>query len=64
MYVFLSGAFYIKRMLMKNKSLQFLRIGNNKIGNDGVRQITEGLKDNNTFTKLMLWLCGISVEGT
>ena len=47
---------------MKNK-LQYLNIGDNAIGDDGVRLITEGLLCNNTLTKLDAYKCGISVEG-
>ena len=48
---------------MVNKKLQYLQIGNNKIGNDGVRHVTEGLQQNDTLTELMLRNCGISVNG-
>ena len=51
-------------MLMKNNKLQYLNIGdNNKIGNDGVKLITEGLQYNNTLIELDARYCGISVEG-
>ena len=51
-------------MLMENNTLQHLNIAdNNKIGNAGVRLITEGLQYNNTLTKLHAWDCDISVEG-
>ena len=51
-------------MLMKNSKLQYLNIGgNNKIGNDGVKLITEGLQYNNTLIKLDVRGCDISVEG-
>ena len=50
-------------MLMKN-NLQYLNIGfNDKIGDDGVKLITEGLQYNNTLIKLDAGHCGISVEG-
>ena len=48
---------------MKNKKLQRLNIGWNKIGDDGVRHVTEGLQQNYTLTELMLYDCGISVNG-
>ena len=48
---------------MENKKLQHLNIGGNKIGDDGVRHVTEGLQQNDTLTKLMLHYCGISVNG-
>ena len=50
-------------MLMKNYKLQYLNITGNKIGNDGVKLITEGLQYNNTLIKLDAINCGISVEG-
>ena len=51
-------------MLMKNNNLQYLDIhGNIKIGDDGVKLITEGLQYNNTLIKLNAERCGISVEG-
>ena len=51
-------------MLMKNNNLQYLDIGfNEKIGDDGVKLITEGLQYNNTLIKLHVRSCGISVEG-
>ena len=51
-------------MLMKNNKLQYLGIGlNEKIGDDGVKLITEGLQYNNTLINLDVRYCGISVEG-
>ena len=51
-------------MLMKNKNLHYLDIGfNKKIGDDGVKLITEGLQYNNTLLKLVAVDCGISVGG-
>lgn len=47
-------------MLMENNKLQHLRIRGNKIGDDGLRQITEGLQHNNT---LVANGCGFSVKG-
>ena len=52
-------------MLMKNNKLQYLNIdANDKIGNDGVKLITEGLQYNNTLIELGAVDCGISVEGS
>ena len=48
---------------MENKKLQHLNIIHNKIGDAGVRLITEGLQYNNTLTKLVAYHCNISVEG-
>ena len=50
-------------MLMENKKLQHLYIGNNEIGDDGVRHVTEGLQKNDALTELSLWDCRISVKG-
>ena len=43
--------------------LQYLDIGWNTIGDDGVRLITEGLQCNNTLTRLIAKHCNISVTG-
>ena len=48
---------------MENNKLQYLDIGWNTIGDDGVRLITEGLQCNNTLTKLNAQDCSISVTG-
>ena len=58
-----TGTTYIKKLLMENKRLQHLNIGSNKIGDDGVRHVTEGLHHNDTLTELMLHDCKISVKG-
>ena len=50
-------------MLMVNKKLQYLRLSDKTIGDDGVRHVTEGLQQNDTLTELMLWRCEISVKG-
>ena len=61
---FITGASFIKTMLMENNKLQCLYISSNKIGDDGLRLITEGLQCNNTLVKLDAYRCGISVKGT
>ena len=48
---------------MENKKLQHLIITSNRIGDDGVRNITEALHHNNTLTELMLRNCEMSVKG-
>ena len=50
-------------MLMENKKLKHLDIGYNEIGDDGVRNVTEGLQQNDTVTELKLYNCNISVKG-
>ena len=47
---------------MKTKKLQNLDIGDNEIGDDGVRHVTEGFQQNDTLTELGLSNCGISVN--
>ena len=58
-----TGTTHVKKLLMENKRLQHLNIGSNKIGDDGVRHVTEGLHHNDTLTELMLHDCKISVKG-
>ena len=48
---------------MEYKKLQHLDIGNNKIDDDGVSHITEGLRQYYTLTELMLYDCEISAKG-
>jgi len=50
-------------MLMENKKLRYLLIDLNKIGDNGVSHITEGLQQNDTLTGLFLRYCEISVKG-
>ena len=49
---------------MENKKLQHLNIDRNKIGDNGVSHIAEGLRQNDTLTKLVLHNCEISAKGT
>lgn len=48
---------------MVNRTLKHLEISGNKIQDDGVRDIMEGLQQNDTLTKLWLDNCEISVKG-
>ena len=50
-------------MLMENTSLKHLNISENKIGDHGLRHITEGLQQNCTLTELELKDCEITVKG-
>ena len=50
-------------MLIKSNKLQYLDIGRNNIGDDGVKLIIEGLQYNNTLIKLYTYHCDISVIG-
>ena len=60
---FITGASYIKIMLMENNQLQHLDISHNNINDDGMRQITEALQYNNTLAELVTRRCHFSVEG-
>ena len=48
---------------MVNRTLKHLSISSNKIQDDGVRDIMEGLQQNDTLTELWLDNCEISVKG-
>ena len=48
---------------MENKKLQHLDITRNVMVDDGVRHVTEGLRQNDTLTELMLCNCWISANG-
>ena len=50
-------------MLMVNRTLKHLDICSNNIQDDGMRDIMEGLQQNDTLTKLLLENCKISVKG-
>ena len=50
-------------MLMVNRTLKHLNISRNKLQDVGVRDIMEGLQQNNTLTELWLDNCKISVKG-
>ena len=50
-------------MLVENKDLKLLNICYNNIGDDGMRNVSEGLQQNNTLTELNLHNCEISVKG-
>ena len=58
-----TGVICIKTLLMENKKLEILNIGDNQIGNQGVSAVCEVLHNNTNLTKLRMDGCGISVEG-
>ena len=58
-----AGTTYIKEVLMEKETLQHFKISSNKIGDDGVRHVMEGLQQNNTLAVLMLENCEISAKG-
>ena len=50
--------------LMENNTLMVLEISWNKIGDDGMKLIAEGLQDNNTLIKLIARECTFTEEGS
>ena len=44
-------------------TLEDLQLSCNKIGDDGVSMIAEGLQGNNSIASLMIGGCGITVKG-
>ena len=48
---------------MENKKLQHLNIRDNKIGDDGVSHVAEGLHQNDILTELMLHNNEITAKG-
>ena len=50
-------------MLMVNRYLESLNIGGNNIGDDGIKDVMEGIQHNGTLTELWLQNCEISVKG-
>ena len=49
-------------MIKINHSLQFLDIGHNPIGDEGIAAIAKNVK-NSTISKLYVWRCEITVTG-
>ena len=58
-----TGAICIKTLLMENRKLQGLNIGNNQINDEGVAAICEVLHHNTNVTEIRMDQCGLSVEG-
>jgi len=60
-----TGAICIKKLLMENEKLIVLDVNKNRIGNEGVATVCEGLCKKSTLTGLQLSMnkCGLSVEG-
>ena len=48
---------------MENKILKLLNYGYNNISDNGIRDVSEGLQQNDTLTELRLRRCEISVKG-
>ena len=51
-------------MITGSPSLRVLDVGINKLGDIGVELLCEELHKNTSLTKLSLWACKLSVEGT
>ena len=58
------GAKYISQLLNVTHTLQELNIGYNNIGDDGIAVISEALQHNKSFSKLSVWDCGLSSQGS
>ena len=59
-----TGAICIKTLLMENKTITLLNIDRNKIQDEGAIVISQGLRYNHTLTTLLIYSCGLSVEGS
>ena len=59
-----TGASCLSELLKVNNSLQELGMGHNHIGDDGMSSVADGLRCDNTLTKLNVRDCGLSVKGT
>ena len=55
---------YINQLLDITPKLQYLNIGNNDIGDEGIAIISEALQHNKSVTTLKVVNCGLSVKGT
>ena len=49
------GAVMIGKMIANNKSIRCLRIGNNNIGNDGIKDFVDTIIDSNNLYCLDIW---------
>ena len=63
-FIVTTGASCLSELLKVNNSLQKLDMSFNRIGDDGMSSVAEGLQHNNTLTKLGTWQCGYSVKGS
>ncbi|XP_065917360.1 ribonuclease inhibitor-like isoform X2 [Dysidea avara] len=58
------GASCISKFLKNmDHTLEILQLSYNKIGDDGISMIAEGLQGNNAITSLMIGGCGITMKG-
>ena len=58
-----TGAIAVSKLLVGNCTLQYLNVGCNAIGDDGISVIVEQLQHITTLTKLVVTGCGLSVKG-
>ena len=59
-----TGMVYISKLLNVTATLQYLNMGGNDIGDEGMAMISEALKYNKSLTTLWVASCGFSVKGT
>ena len=59
----IAGAEYIRKIINITHTLQVLNMGDNKIGDDGMAEISEALQCNKLLTTLRVDRCGLSVNG-
>ena len=60
----ITGAVYISQLLNVTRTLQYLNMNYNDIGDDEMAVISEALQLNKSFTALRVVRCGLSVKGT
>ena len=58
------GSGHLKTILKETKKLQYLHIGKNTVGDDGIKHIAEGLQENSSLLKLKAYQCGFSAKGS
>ena len=61
--IYHTGTVYICNLLKITNTLKIINMDHNKIGDDGMFLISEGLQCNHTLTDLSVRNCGFSVEG-
>ena len=63
-FMIITGAIAVSKLLMGNCSLQELYVCNNNIGDDGISVIAEQLQHITTLHTLNVSSCGLSVKGS
>ena len=59
-----TGASCLGKLLKVNNSLQWLFMTYNRIGDDGMSSVADGLQHNSTITRLDVSSCGFSKKGS